>query len=183
MINSDMLTPTQPATTEDTSVDALILTLITTNRQATESELQRIIAHLARAPFASRPVCVTRWLREQLAAQGIIVTQARLPSVEVHLLKRIYIERQWPPDTTTDKYLVDLYQAMRHPAACIWTYRYYGEPMLGALSPSHLQNVASPQPFIFVAYNPRYGAIITGYQASGPEAIFTGGFEQVQKQR
>jgi len=43
--------------------------------------------------------------------------------------------------------------------------------------------VPSPQPYIFMAYNPRYGAITTGYQASGLENIFTDEFEQLRKQR
>jgi hypothetical protein len=170
------------AATEDTAVDALILALIATDRQADESEMQRIVTHLARAPFASRPVRVTRWMREQLTAQGISVND-RLPAIETHLLKRVYLDRQWPIGATVEEYLADLHRAISHPAAQIWTYRYYGEPMIGFLSPSHVQTVPSPQPFIFVAYNPRYGLIITGYQASGPDTIFTDGFEQARKQR
>jgi hypothetical protein len=167
---------------ENPSIDTLILTLIVAGRQASEDELQHIVAHLSCAPFASRSVRVTRWLRGQLAARGIEV-QKRMPSIEVHMLKRVYLEQQWPPDTKADTYVADLHQAVRHPEAKIWTYRYYGEPMVGVMAPSHVQDVLSPQPFIFVAYNPRYGTIVTGYQASGPDAIFTDGFEQVRQQR
>jgi len=165
------------------SVDALILSLIAAERQASEDELRRIRAHVAMAPFASRLVRVTRWLRERLAQRDIALTESRLPSVEVHLLKRIYVERQWPVGTTTSDYLADLHHAVQHPDVEMWTYRYYGEPMIGFLAPSHRQDVPSPRPFIFVAYNPRYGTIITGYQASGPETVFTEGIEQLRKQR
>jgi len=40
-----------------------------------------------------------------------------------------------------------------------------------------------PERFIYVAYSPRYGVIITGYQASGPEAICISGFEDLKRQR
>jgi hypothetical protein len=164
------------------SVDALILSLIAAGRQATDDELQRIVVHIACAPFTTRLVRTTRWLREQLAQQDIIV-ESQVPSVQVHLLKRVYIERQWPIGTTTADYLDDLHQAVKRHAVRIWTYRYYAEPYIAILAPSHRQDAPSPQPFIFVAYNPRYGVITTGYQASGPEAIFTTGFEQMRQQR
>ena len=178
-----MPNPTLHTTAEDMSVDALILSLIAASRQASEDELQRIVTHLAQASFAPRLVRLTRWLRDQLATRGVALQGDKVSAVEAHLLKRIHLDRQWPPDATADDYLADLHRAMLHPAAQVWTYRYYGEPMIGFLSPSHMQNVPSPQPFIFVAYNPRYGAIVTGYQASGPDAIFIDGFEQVRKQR
>ncbi|MFB0545626.1 MAG: hypothetical protein ACETWB_01830 [Anaerolineae bacterium] len=165
------------------NTDTLILALIASNRQASDEELRRIVAHLARAPFASRPVRVTRWLREQSAQRDKILTETKLPSVEIHLLKRVYIDQQWPLGTTALTYLADLHQAVQHPEAEIWTYRYYEEPMVGVLAPSHVRNVPNPQPFIYVAYNPRFGTIVTGYQTSGPEAIFTIGFEQIRKQR
>lgn len=173
----------EPVTTDEQMIDALILSLVAADRQATDAELDRIVAHVARAPFSTRPVRTTRWLRERLAQAGITIEQTRLPSVEVHLLKRIHLERQWPVGTTADNYLAGLHRAVEHPAAQVWTYRYYAEPYVGVLAPSHLQDVPSPQPYIFVAYNPRYGTITTGYQASKPENIFTDEFEQVRRQR
>ncbi len=165
------------------SVDALALSLITADRQATDDELAQIVAHVAAAPFSTRLVRVTRWLREQLVEKGIALETDRLPSVNVHLLKRVYIDGQWPTDATVGSYLSDLHQAVSHPDVRIWTYRYYAEPYVGFLSPSHVQTVLSPQPYIFVAYNPRYGAITTGYQAGEPESIFTDEFKQLRKQR
>jgi len=39
------------------------------------------------------------------------------------------------------------------------------------------------QPFIFVAYNADQGTITTGFQASGPETIFTEAVAQVRRHR
>jgi hypothetical protein len=122
----------------------LILSLIAAGRQATDDELQCIVAHIACAPFSTRMVCTTRWLREQLAQQDIIV-ESQVPSVQVHLLKRVYIERQWPVGTTTENYLNDLHQAVKRHATRIWTYRYYAEPYIGILAPSHRQDAPSPE--------------------------------------
>jgi hypothetical protein len=87
-------------------IDALILTLINTNRQATDEELQQLITHVAQAPFSSRPLKINRWLRKELKARGVQVPSQKLPSVEIHLLKRIMCPTRkrlssWPIAPTT----------------------------------------------------------------------------------
>lgn len=81
-------------------IDQLIITLVEAGRQASEEELDHIIEHVARAPFASHPVKIRWGLREELCKHQLQVTQARMPSLELHLLKRIYVDRQWLPQTT-----------------------------------------------------------------------------------
>ena len=152
-------------------IDTLIVELIESDRQATDDELSQIVAHVAQAPFASRPVRPPRWWREALARCGIAVP-ARVSAGEFHLLKRVYLDEQWPPGTTLETYVRDLRQAIRHPEAQVWTYRYYGAPALGFLSPSHIPGAPASTPFIFVAYSPQYGTLITGYQTAGPEKVF-----------
>ena len=46
-------------------IDQLIITLVEAGRQASEEELDHIIEHVARAPFASHPVEISRWLERQ----------------------------------------------------------------------------------------------------------------------
>lgn len=152
--------------------DALIVELVESGRQATDGELSHIVAHVAQASFASRPVRISPRLRDELAVILGKPVDRRLPSIEFHLLKRIHLEQQWPVGTTAKQYLTDLHLAVRHPAARIWTYKYRAEPMVGFLAPSQVQNAPKPEAFVFVAYNARYGAITTGFQASGPSAIF-----------
>jgi len=153
-------------------IDVLIVELIESGRRATEDELSQIVAHVAQAPFASRLVRVSPRLRDEFALVLGKLVARRLPSIEFHLLKRIYLEQQWPIETTTRQYVTDLHLAVRHPAAQIWTYEYRTEPMVGFLALSQVQNAPKPEAFVFVAYNARYGAITTGFQASGPSAIF-----------
>ena len=153
-------------------IDALIVELIESSRRATEDELSQIVAHVAQAPFALRPVRISPRLRDEFAAVWGKSVARQLPSVEFHLLKRIHLERQWPVGTTARQYVTDLHLAVRHPAARIWTYEYRTEPMVGFLAPSQVQNAPQPEAFVFVAYNARYGVITTGFQASGPNAIF-----------
>jgi len=52
------------------NVAPLILTLIDTNRQATDEEMQQIIGHVAQAPFSSRPLKMHWWLHQELADRG-----------------------------------------------------------------------------------------------------------------
>ena len=153
-------------------IDALIIELIESRRRATDEELSQLVAHVAQAPFASRPVRISPRLRDAFAAALGKPVPRRLPSIEFHLLKRIHLEQQWPVGTTARQYVTDLHLAVRHPATRIWTYEYRTEPMVGFLAPSQVQNAPQPEAFVFVAYNARYGAITTGFQASGPGAIF-----------
>ena len=154
------------------TVDELILELIETSRQASMEELAVIIMHVVHAPFATYLSRVPIELRQLLAQRGIVVP-ARLSSLQRHLFKRIYDEEQWPTDTTADQYIADLHQAIVHPIVQIWTYRYLGQPFVGFLAPSHVQNATRPERYIFVAYSPVYKTLTTGYQASNAQSIFT----------
>jgi hypothetical protein len=155
------------------SADALILTLIRTARQATDEEVQWLVSHVAQAPFSDRLLKINRWLHKELEAHEVQLALGKLPSVEIHLLKRMYLDQQWPPRATVDQFIVDLHQAVRHPDVRIWTYRWLSEAFAGFLAPSHVQNVLNPEAFIFVAYNASHSVIQTGFQASSLEAIFT----------
>ena len=165
------------------NVAQLILTLINTNRQATDEELQQIITRAAQAPFSARPLKINRWLRQELAERGFRVPSERLPSVEIHLLKRIHLDRQWPPGTTVAQFIADLHRAIQHPDVQVWTYRWLGEAFAGFLAPSHVQNVPNSETCIFVAYSADHGVIKTGFQASGHAAIFTEAFENLTRHR
>jgi hypothetical protein len=163
-------------------IDALIIELIESGRQATEDELSQLVAHVAQALFASRPVRPPRWLREALARCGITVP-ARVPACEAHLLKRIYYDQQWPVGTTADQFVADLRLAIRHLDARVWTYEYFGEPCVGLLAPSHIRGTPGAKPYIFVVYSARYGTLTTGYQASDPETIFNDKHQRLTQHR
>lgn len=164
-------------------IDALIIELIESGRQATDEELSQIMAHVAQAPFASRLVRPPRWWREALARLGITMP-ARVSAGEFHLFRRVYLDEQWLPDTTLETYIQDLRQVIRHPEAQVWTYLYYSAPAIGFLAPSHIPGAPVSTPFIFVAYSPRYGTLTTGYQTAGPEKVFSSdAYQSIQRHR
>ncbi len=165
------------------NIDLLIQTLILDNRRATDIETQQIITYVAQRPFASYPTRLTRWLRQELMTHGINISQDKQPSVEIHLLKRIYFDGQWSIGTTAEQFEADLHQSVQHPAVQIWTYRRLGEHYVGFLAPSHVHDAPHLKPFIFVAYSADYGTITTGFQASGANTIFTDAFEQLVQHR
>jgi hypothetical protein len=164
------------------TIHELVLTLTDTGRFATDQELVQLVIHVAQAPFSTRLIKVNPRFLQALAISGIQLPEPHLSSIELHLLKRVYIEQQWPVGTTTTQYLADLHQAVQHPTCAIYTYRWQGESFVGFLAPSqHGTNahVRNPQPFIFVAYSADYGTIKTGFQASSAASIFTPLFQQL----
>lgn len=164
------------------AIDNLILKLISAKQQASAEELAMLITHVVQAPFATYLSNVPTNLRQLLAQKGIAVP-ARLPSLERHLLKRIYDEQQWPIGTTAEAYIDDLHQPVAHPNVQIWTYRYFGQPFAGFLAPSHVQQAHRPESHLYVVYSPEYQTLTTGYQASGSESIFTGGYTDLVRQK
>ena len=165
-----------------TTVDDLIQELVATSRLGTVGEVDSIIAHVGQAPFAAYLARVPKELRTLLESQGIQVL-VKLPSVEWHLLKRVYDEQQWPVGTTVEGYVDDLHRAVQHPDVGVWTYRYYGRPYVGFLAPSHVHGAPYLLPFIYVAYDPQFGVITTGYQASGYGTVFDSHCTDVQRHR
>ena len=166
-----------------TPIDALILTLIDRQRQATENELAAIIEHVAQAPFASYRSHVPTPVRKGLEKLGMSLAPGKVPTVEWHLLKRVYLDQQWPVGTTEDDFLRDLHQAIVHPQVQVWTYRYYTHPYIGFLAPSHVQQVPQPERHIFVAYSPVFGTITTAYQTSGIDHVFDPAFLTIVQHR
>lgn len=165
------------------NVNQRILTLVSIQRQATNEALQQSITHVARAPLSLRPVKMTRWLRQELAARGVRSPSAKLPSVDIHLLQRMHLDWQWPAGTTVEQCLADLPQAVQHPEVQVWTSRWLGEACAGFLSPAPIQHVPTPEVSMCVAYSADHGVIRTGFQASSPEAVCAEGCAHLTRQR
>jgi hypothetical protein len=165
------------------AIDDLILNLLETGRQAAAEEVAAIIAHVAQAPFASYLAHVPPAVRVGLAQVGITLPAGKVPAVEWHLLKRIYLDQQWPIGTTEAAFIGDLHQALLHGQTKIWTYRYYSYPYVGFLSPSAVQQALQPQRYIFVAYSPMFGTITTAYQTSGINNVFDATFSDLVQHR
>ncbi|MEM7537399.1 MAG: hypothetical protein AAF639_34835 [Chloroflexota bacterium] len=164
-------------------IPELIHDLVQNNRVATDTEIKQLTDYVGRAPFSSRPLKMNRWLRTELSNRGVPVSSAKRPSVEIHLLKRIYLDEQWSSATTSTQFISDLHTAITHTDCRIWTYELFGEVFAGFIAPSHIHNVPKPEKFVFVAYSADYDKIKTGYQTSGPDAIFTDDFQRLVRHR
>lgn len=154
-----------------TTADTLILGIIDAGRQASPTEVQTIINHVMMAPFASYQSRVPLRIRQGLGSIGIACPPL-MPNVEWHLLERIYLDRQWPLETTSARYVDDLHQTVAHPNVEVWTYRYFNRPYVGFLSPSHVQGLPGSELFLFVAYSPIFSTLTTGYQTAERQNVF-----------
>lgn len=59
---------------------------------------------------------MTLWLRQELEMKGISIPVTKLPSAQIHLLKRIYYDGQWPVGTTIEQFEADLHIVVQHAA-------------------------------------------------------------------
>ena len=90
------------------TVDDLILGLIAFGRKATSTELDAIVQQVARAPFATYLSHVPSSVRIGLSRFGVTLPTSKVRTVEWHLRKRIYLDKQWPVDTTEAQFIADL---------------------------------------------------------------------------
>ena len=69
---------------------------------------------------------LVRWRYDDVEHQSIRYKKGSLiPTEKWHLLKRIYIDRDWPNDTTIEKLNEDAKKTIIDKSAEIWIYGYY----------------------------------------------------------
>ncbi|HYN89462.1 MAG TPA: hypothetical protein VER55_13080, partial [Ardenticatenaceae bacterium] len=96
------------------TTDDLILDLLSTGRRATHVEVAEIVAHVGQAPFATRLSHVPTSVRKQLHEAGVNLPAGKIRAIDWHLLKRVYLDEQWPGGTTEAEFVADLHQAVSH---------------------------------------------------------------------
>jgi hypothetical protein len=137
-------------------IDLLIRELIASGRRATQEEI----------------VPVNRQYRG-LTYQGRTLGN-REHSLFMHLTVRVVGDQQWVAGTTEDEYVSDLRAAVWDPLARLLIYRRHGGAIAAVLTPNFLplyRRGIRPEEFIFVVYSADRSRIVSGYQASGIEAI------------
>ncbi|HEX9923801.1 MAG TPA: hypothetical protein VGD99_14175, partial [Anaerolineae bacterium] len=108
-------------------MDEFIKQLASQKAKATAKALDQIVAHIARAPFATDPLEVDEPLWGSFWQGDVIAPGYTLPAVELALLRAIRLDETWPENTRVEHYLTDLRQIIRHPQAGIWTLTILGE--------------------------------------------------------
>lgn len=67
-----------------------------------------------------------RWRYFDLEHEGTVVHRDTLiPTARWHLLKRIYVDQDWPAETTLEQLNEDAYDTIQHPDTDIYVYGYY----------------------------------------------------------
>ena len=159
--------------------DQMIRRMIAAGTTPAAEEWGEIAAHLGNARFSVRSVRIDPAIRGQTFQGEMLGTRA--PSITAHLAKRVLVEQQWAPGTTTTEYLDDLRFALQNSNGRVAIYQHRdGRYFLSMLAPNSLPATRlgpKPERYIWVAYDASHGTITTGYQVSGvqtldlPEAI------------
>ena len=150
-------------------VDQLIEELVQARRQATPTEIARILSRMAGASFAPNTVKVPIKDRGHSYRGQTLGSQAN--SLDYHLVKRVIVEEEWSPGTTAAEYVADLQRVVQQPGARLVLFPFGSHHRAMALTatnrviPSNRLGSA-PLPLLIVVYSTDRGALITGYQVS-----------------
>lgn len=81
---------------------------------------------IAKASIANWGTHLLRWRYFDVAHEGITYHKdALIPTALWHLLKRIYVDQDWPPDTTQEQLDEDARTTVLDPSSEIYVYGYY----------------------------------------------------------
>ena len=150
-------------------VDVLIRQTIAGKRGVREGDIEQLIERMATAPFNPDIVVVPRSMRG-LAYRGDTLG-GRAPSVPVHLIKRVLVERQWSNGTTVADYVDDLHRGVRHEAARHALFARRGGSMCVSIAatddvvPDESRGPGRESIHV-VVYSADQSIIVSGYQAS-----------------
>lgn len=109
-----------------------------------------------------------RWRYFDVTYEGTTYHQgALIPTDLWHLLKRIYVDQDWPVGTTLEKLNEDARSTLQHPDTQIYVYGYY------RTDPPRLQwGFLNPETGIAVIYDMEADLIATVFKPEEGEAFF-----------
>ena len=109
-----------------------------------------------------------RWRYFDVTHEGITYHRgALIPTGLWHLLKRIYVDQDWPAETTLEKLNEDARLTIQHPDTQIYVYGYY------RTDPPRLQwGFLNPETGIAVIYDMEANLIATVFKPEEGEAFF-----------
>ncbi|MSQ14861.1 MAG: hypothetical protein EXR50_03240 [Dehalococcoidia bacterium] len=137
-------------------------------RRLTDEELQHIIEHVAGAGFdadaherARGRLAGLNW-HGQLLRGGDMLSPA-----EVHYLRHVIAQREWPEDTTLEAYTQSIVEAALSPAAGIFASRFRNRGwQLSVIVPTGQWLGPRGREWILVEYRLSTGHWVTAYQLS-----------------
>jgi len=139
----------------------------------TQTDINRLIVAMERAPFSSRVISVLPDLVGQTYLGRVI--RRREPSCFAHLVKRVLSERQWAPGTTEEIYNQDIRSVLQSQNMRLVVYRRDVIYLLAFAETDEIipfeHRGLRTQKFVGIFYAPEHGTITTGYQFSDLDRI------------
>jgi hypothetical protein len=120
---------------------------------------------ISEAPFNTRPMSVQADLVGRMHLGRTIPPRAE--SLSVHLWRRVLVDEQWAPGTTSDDYLDDLRNAAREPGVRLGIYTLRQSPHAVVIGPNRVPEVrrgVRAGNWIVVPYSVNGGMLTSGFQ-------------------
>jgi hypothetical protein len=109
-----------------------------------------------------------RWRYFDVTHEGVTYHHnALIPTALWHLLKRIYVDQEWPPDTTLEQLHDGARATIEHPATEIYVYGYYRTD-----PPRRQWGFFHPTTAVAVVYDVEADLVATVFKPAGGARFF-----------
>ena len=142
----------------------LILEAGASGRELSADELRRVLEHVARAGFQVRTLAKASRLGGIVWGGRVLKGNDRLPSAEVHYLRHVVAEQEWPPGTTLAAYLQSIRDVILDPASGVLVSQLQGEWQLTVVRRSGPLRGPAGHEWVMVDYRVSISSWVTAYQ-------------------
>lgn len=150
----------------------MILEAATGARTLSDTELQQVLDHIARAVFTSGSNVRATGLAGFTWNGRVLRGSDRITAVERHYLEHVVKTQEWPVGTTLQQYLNSIRDAVLDPGSGVLSSRYAGQWQVSIVQPSG--GLAGPAggKVILVEYRVGLGYWVTAYQPAEGIRVF-----------
>lgn len=159
--------------TQTHPVTLRLVTDILHNRNATSTQRQQLVNMLSTADFNR----ALQDVRQETHQACPFPLPDKLPSDQLHLIKRIHQDQEWDASTSLADYFADIHAMFAHPDLKLVV---YGDPpnaYVGCFAPSTIpirRRGSSHSPTMFAAYSVRHDVFISAHLTKRPQDVKTG---------
>ncbi len=154
--------------------DRLIVEAATGARELTPDEISRVLEHVARAGFTPAADAQAGGRIAGVIWQGRTLRGSdRLTSAEVHYLRHVVVQGEWPVGTTLNEYLDSIRAVIMDPASGLLTSQLHGEWQLALVRRSGMWRGPAGFPWLVVEYRVALGHWVTAFQPQQGLALFS----------
>jgi len=154
--------------------DRLIVEAATGAHQLSADELRRALEHVAQSGFTPAVDTPAGGRLAGIVWQGRALSgRDRLTSAEVHYLRHVVVQQEWPVGTTLGEYLGSIREVILDPNSGLFTSQLRGEWQLAIVRRSGAWRGAAGFPWLVVEYRVAIGHWVTAFQPRQDLALFT----------